>query len=107
MERRSKYNAHPTEVDGIRFASQAEARRYDELKLMEYAGEIRELRVHPAYPIEINGERVCQYVADFDYLTRDGRLTVEDVKGVRTEAYRLKRKLMKAVHGIDVREVRA
>jgi hypothetical protein len=109
MERRSKYNATPTEVDGIRFASQAEARRYGELKLLERAGVIRDLVVHPAYDLVVGGMSVGAYVGDFAY--REARpfsgLVVEDVKGVRTPVYRLKRKLMLAVHGIDVREVRA
>lgn len=102
---RGKYNAIPTEVDGIRFASRAEARRYGELKLMADAGLIQQLECHPKYEITVNGLHVCYYVADFRYID-GGELVVEDVKSSATvtKLYRLKKKLMKACHGISVRE---
>ena len=101
---RSKYRNEPTEVDGHRFASLAEARRYMDLKRLQDAGEISQLRLQPRYPIVINGIPVCVYVADFSYIGSTG-IVVEDVKGVRTAVYRLKNKLMRAVHGIDITEV--
>src|SRR3990167_5299112 len=67
VSRPSKYRNVATTVDGIRFASKAEARRYTELKLLERAGEIISLRRQVAFPIAINGEHVCHYVADFEY----------------------------------------
>ena len=99
-----KYRNEPTEVDGHRFASLAEARRYMDLKRLQDAGEISQLRLQPRYPIVINGIPVCVYVADFSYIGSTG-IVVEDVKGVRTAVYRLKNKLMRAVHGIDITEV--
>lgn len=107
LNRPHKYGARRTEVDGIKFDSKAEAERYGVLKIFEQAGAISDLKIHPRYPIEVNGERVCIYVADFAY--RDvcrGTTVVEDVKGTRTAAFILKKKLMWAVHGIEVREVR-
>lgn len=106
MECRGKYNARPVEIDGIRFASEAEARRYGELRLLERAGEICLLEVHPTFPLVVNGQRVAAYEADFSYRDASG-LIVEDVKGVRTRDFIIRRKLMKAVYGIDVREIRA
>lgn len=100
-----KYNATPTTVDGIRFASKREARRYGELKLLEAAGQIRHLRCHPRYEIipafERNGEkhRAAHYTADFEY--RDlvtGEFVAEDVKGgkaTQTAAFKLRAKLFR------------
>lgn len=104
----SKYGAKRTEVDGIVFASKAEARRYQELRLLERAGEIERLELQPRYPLVVNTVTIGTYVGDFRYLdTRNGRRTVEDVKGVRTPVYRLKCKLVKALYDIDIVEVTA
>ena len=101
----NKYRNHPIEVDGIRFDSKAEARRYGELKILERAGEIGGLRLQPRFPIEVNGMRVCTYIADFEYRNADGRV-VEDVKGKPTPVYNLKKRLIRAVHGIEIQEIR-
>lgn len=102
---RNKYSAQRTTVDGRTFASKKEARRYGQLKLREAAGEIRDLLLQVRFPLEVNGVLVCTYVADFVYLeASDWALVVEDTKGVRTDAYRLKAKLMRAVRGITIRE---
>ena len=99
----SKYGARRTEVDGIMFASAKEARRYSELRLLQRAGEITDLTRQPRYPIVINDVKVCTYVADFSYLEKGAaRVTVEDAKGFKTDIFNLKRKLMWAVHNIEV-----
>ena len=106
--RRSKYRAIPTVIDGIRFASKAEAKRYQELRLLERAGEITALELQPRYPIHSHrtGERVMVYVADFRYLAKGARVTtVEDVKGVKTPVYRLKKKFAEAEYGIQIQEI--
>lgn len=100
-----KYGNRKTEVDGVTFDSAAEARRYSDLVLMVAAGVITDLELQPRYPLMVNGQKVSTYVADFRYRDKVGRLVVEDVKGVKTPAYRLKAKLMKAVHNIEVQEV--
>lgn len=111
VTRASKYGAKPTVVDNIRFASQKEARRYGELKLMERGGLIRLLTLQPRYPLKVNDQLVCTYVADFSYSTANGegggigKVIVEDVKGLRTPMYRLKAKLFAALHGFPIVEV--
>jgi len=105
--RGAKFANIPTTVDGIKFASRAEARRYGELKLLERANQIRNLELQPKFPLVVNGELVCTYVADFAY-SLDGTLgVVEDVKSkaTKTPQYRIKVKLLRALYGIEVREV--
>jgi hypothetical protein len=98
-----KYANVPTTVDGVTFDSRLEARRYAELRLMEQAGAIRALRVHPRYeliPAFVDGQgkrhRATFYEADFDYLDGDNRVVVEDTKGgtaTMTAVFRIKAKL--------------
>lgn len=96
-------------IDGILFASKAEAKRYFELKLLEKAGKIGPLERQYQYDLTVNGYKVGTYIADFvyiEYIDGADRLPhVEDVKGVRTPLYRLKKKLMKAIYGIDIIEI--
>lgn len=101
---RLKYRNVPTVVDGKRFASKKEARRYTELLLCQKAGEIKGLELQPSYPLDFNGVHICTYRGDFRY--RDGHdVVVEDAKGVKTDAYKIKKKLMLAIYGIAIREV--
>lgn len=107
----SKYGAKKTQVDGITFDSKAEAARYTELKMLERAGQISKLELQPTYelaPSVILGGRkkpALRYRADFRYTDHLGNVIVEDVKGVRTAEYQIKRHLMKFVHGIDITEI--
>ena len=124
----SKYRAKKTEVDGIMFDSKKEAQRYQQLKLMEKAGVICNLNRQVKYELVpaqyINGklvERAVTYTSDFEYdelikarqrtvMVYDGasvigKHIVEDVKGVRTDVYKIKRKLMLHKFGIRIREV--
>ena len=125
--KKSKYHSIPTCVDGIEFDSRKEARRYRELKLLEAAGKISNLEMQvpfeliPAQYEECNevytkgprkGERkighciekAVIYRADFMYI-EDGKIVVEDTKGVRTKDYIIKRKLMLYVHKIQIKEI--
>ena len=108
----NKYGNHKTEVDGILFDSKHEADRYFELKILQRAGEIRDLQLQ--VPFELipkqtkDGkvvERAVKYIADFVYFDHDGNLVVEDAKGMKTDAYLLKRKMMLYFKGIDIKEV--
>lgn len=105
----SKYHAIRTEVDGITFDSKREAGRYLELKLAERVGRVRNLRHQIAHPLVVNGTNCGSYVADFvyqEFLGGEWRDVVEDVKSkpTMTPVYKLKRKLMLALHGIEIRE---
>jgi hypothetical protein len=105
----NKYNAKPTEVDGIRFDSLAESRRYSELRLMERAGAITDLRVHPRYELlpKTASERAVHYIADFCYV-EGGHEVVEDVKGVETPVFRLKASMFRRRYpGIELRIINA
>ena len=122
---RNKYYNKKTCIDGIEFDSRKEARRYQELKLMERAGVIQDLKMQVKYvliPAQYetverygkSGQRLkdgqkllemeCSYIADFVY-TENGKEIVEDTKGIKTKDYIIKRKLMLWIHGIRVREV--
>ena len=105
--RKAKFRNVPTEVDGIRFDSRAEARRYGELKLLERAGEIHGLTLQPLYVFEFNGVKIGSYKADFRY-ERSGVVVVEDVKSsaTKTPAYQLRKRMMLAFHGISILETR-
>jgi hypothetical protein len=100
---RRKFGNVKTVVDGVTFDSKKEAARYQALKLLERAGQISDLKLQPTFAIEINGHKVCKYKADFAY-KQGGEQVTEDCKGFRTPTYRLKAKLLKAVHGITILE---
>lgn len=106
MRSKHKYGAVRTEVDGIAFASKAEARRYQELKLLQKAGEIEGLELQPKFPLIVEGKRVGAYIADFRYwLPSKSRAIIEDVKGMRTAVYRMKKKIVEAQYGITITEI--
>lgn len=106
QERRSKYKAKPTEVDGITFASKGEAHRYRQLCLRVRAGEISDLELQPRFPLVVNGVNCGTYVADFRYVdTATGETVTEDFKGFRTPLFKMKSKLVRAIYGIAVVEV--
>lgn len=115
-----KYGAKQTEVDNIRFDSKWEAKRYCELKILEKNKQIVDLKLQLPFSLDINNIKICNYIADFvykinskelknelkDFLFQDN-LIIEDAKGFITPEYKLKKKLMKAVHGINIFETRA
>lgn len=103
-KRRSKFNAVATVIDGIRFQSKAEAARWGELKALEAAGEVFDLQRQVTFPLVVNGKLICRYIADFTHRDKHGYRTVEDVKFVVTPVYRIKKKLMRAVLGIEIFE---
>ncbi len=94
----SKYGNKKTVIDGIKFDSKAEARRYTELKVLERVGEITDLRLQPKYELQPKFKRgkksiqAITYIADFEY-REDGKLIAEDTKGVRTQVFTLKAKM--------------
>lgn len=108
----SKYNNEETIVDGIKFPSKREAHRYQELRWLARAGVITDLQrqvpfrlVPPQRTPKGQAVQAVKYVADFVYKDKYGMTVVEDAKGVRTQGYIIKKKLMLWVHGIDIQEV--
>lgn len=110
--RRQKYANRRVEIDGQTFDSKAEARYWGHLQLRLKAGEISDLRRQVAYelaPAVVIGGRKrppLRYIADFVW-EEGGKTVVADVKGAVPAAYRIKRHLMKAVHGVDILEIRS
>jgi hypothetical protein len=104
-----KYHNVKKIVDGICFDSTKEAHRYRELVLLQKAGAITDLEVQPRYDlIASNGEIIGVFTGDFRYVdTRTGGVVVEDVKAPpsRTTAYQLRKRLVRACHGITITEV--
>lgn len=101
--RRGKYANIPTEIDGIKFQSKLEATRYSYLSVLQKAGEISELQMQVPFKLEVNGILICKYIADFTYM-KAGEYIVEDTKSPATitPEFRLKAKMMKAIHDIDI-----
>lgn len=103
-----KYGNIPTELDGIRFDSKAEARRYAELKMYQTGGVISNLQRQVRFQLTVNNVKCGVYIADFCYTDTAGSFVVEDVKGgkaTQTPLYRLKKKLMFAIYGYEIKEV--
>jgi len=95
-------------TDFYYFASKFEAVRFGELKLQQTIGHITDLQTQVTFPIKVNGVHICKYVADFTYKNLAGDLVVEDTKGHEkavTDVFKLKRKLVGAVHGVDIKPI--
>lgn len=108
--KRNKYRNNPMIIDGIRFDSTKEGHRWCELQTLQKAGVISDLQrqvkyeLQPAFYFQGKKIRPIQYVADFTYY-EGGEHIVEDVKGVKTQEYKLKKKMMQYIYGIDIKEV--
>lgn len=121
VKKRSKYGNRKVVRDGIKFDSEREAARFAELKVLRAMGKIRDLRLQANFTLvegytTIEGERIkpMVYREDFTYERAtepdcNGAVywlrEVEDVKGMRTKEYQLKKKLMREKYGITIREV--
>lgn len=88
IKKRSKFNAKKTEVDRILFDSKKEAKRYVELKSLKKAGEV--IVFFRQLPLRL--PEGTSYKLDFLVFWRDGNVTFEDVKGMKTDVYKLKKK---------------
>lgn len=112
----SKFLNKKVVIDGIIFQSEKEAERYVFLKILQSQGEISALEIQPKFEVWIKGQWIFSYTADFRY-KRDGQVIVEDVKAegkprpgrktftTRTPLYQLKKKLVKALLGIEITEI--
>jgi|SRR5690606_10790449 len=106
--KRSKFRNVPVVIDGIRFASKREGAYYCELKLREKAGEVGGVELQRRFALlGKDGMLICTYVADFCFWDHvEDRFRCIDVKGVETDVFKIKRKLMKSCLGIDVEVVK-
>ena len=108
----AKYRNERVQVDGIMFDSKAEAAHYGRLKLARDAGHLefeRQVPFHFEVEYSANGrtqKKKMRYVADFVVTWKGGKVEVQDVKGVQTREYKLKKKLMSALYGIEIREIK-
>lgn len=107
---KNKYRNEPVWIDGIKFQSRAEGRRYSELKLLERAGEISHLELQPPFKFTERGRTIFTYKGDFQYRdVKTGDLVLEDVKSPASSTnstYRLKKKLIEArYYPLKIQEV--
>lgn len=93
----SKYRNKICTLNGVKFHSLGERRRYQELLLLEKAGKIFNLKLQIKYPLIVNDVKVGAYIADFVYYEEDN-LVIEDFKGVQTAVFKLKWKILQAMH---------
>jgi hypothetical protein len=100
----SKYGNKRTQVDGNWFHSAAEAKHWIDLKLLERAGEITDVKRQVPFELRVEGVLICKYIADFTYTDKADKFYVIDVKGFRTPEYKLKAKLMAAT-GYPITEI--
>ena len=108
--RYSKYKNVKVVIDGIKFDSKKEARRYEELKLLQLGGKVSNLELQPKFELQMGfrdintgkKERAINYIADFQYRDEVGNLIVEDVKGMKTDVYKLKRKMFLAKYQDEI-----
>ena len=106
----SKYRNKKVVIDGIKFDSIAESKRYLILKQMENTGDITHLRLQPKfdYMAENSKKKLFTYKADFDYCTDDGQYIIEDVKSKATAklpVFRLKKKLIEDRFNVKITEI--
>lgn len=100
----NKYKAKKTTIDGIVFDSMAEGHRYEGLKYLQQGGEISDLELQPKFVFAIGHKKMFTYRADFQYM-ENGELIIEDVKGMTTPVFNLKKKIIEADKGIEIRLV--
>src|SRR5690349_2426269 len=107
MRSATKYHNVRVACDGYVFDSKREMQHYQELKLLVYTGQIRDLQLQPAFSLDVNGVHIANYIGDFAYTDLRGSYVVEDVKSAatRTAVYRLKKRLVKALYNVDIVEV--
>lgn len=104
--KRPKYGNRKVKVGDLTFDSQREAGRWQTLQWLVKSGDISDLQRQVAFRMIVNGLRITTYRADFTYTDNaTGELVVEDAKGMPDRRWPMVKKLMKACHGIDIREV--
>lgn len=98
---RHKFRAKPTELDGIKFTSKKEAKRYQQLKILQNSGEVLFFLRQVPFHLQAG----VKYVCDFLVFWTNGLVTIEDVKGVKTDMYIVKKKMVEATYPITITEI--
>jgi hypothetical protein len=98
---RHKFRAKPCEADGIKFASKKEHKRYQQLKILQNSGEILFFLRQVPFHLQAG----VKYVCDFVVFWTNGEITIEDVKGVKTDMYIVKKKMVEATYPITITEI--
>lgn len=98
---RHKFHAKRTEVDNIKFSSKKEANRYNILKSLQNVGEV--LFFLRQVPFHLPGG--IKYICDFLIFWANGEVTIEDVKGFKTESYKAKKRMVEAIYPVEILEV--
>lgn len=104
----SKYRNKPQTYNGLKFGSKAELNRWLQLEQLLKVGAINDLRHHTRFPLEVNGYKIATYECDAEYFLETGEHVVEDTKSAPTKRlplYRIKKKLLTALYGIDIQEI--
>lgn len=102
----NKYGAIKVKLDGYVFDSKLEAARYKFLRELETAGAVSDIEVHPPFPCFVEGKKICLYKADFRYKNAQGEEVVEDTKGIQTDVFKLKKKLVEALYpGLEIQVI--
>ena len=94
----NKYRNIKTMYNGVLYDSMREASYAQELDLRVRAKDIITWSGQPKFPIVVNGQKICTYIADFEVINKDGSVDYIDVKGVSTAVFKLKWKLVKALY---------
>lgn len=107
----NKYKNKKCEYNGIKFDSIKERNYYIKLEFMQRTGQIKELKrqvefvLLETFKLEDKTYRKTKYIADFTYIDKEGKYHVVDTKGIKTDVYLLKKKLMAWKYGIEIEEV--
>lgn len=105
----SKYHNKKTIYNGVSFMSRKEAGYARTLDALKHAKDPKERVVsyetQVPFQIELNGIKICKYICDFKVLYKDKHIEIVDVKGFRTDIYRIKKKLVEAQYGIKIKEI--
>ena len=103
----TKFRNCPVTVDGEYFDSKREALYFQDLKNLQRAGQITNLKRQPEFVCEVGGKKVCKYIADFEYVEK-GRRRIIDVKSpitARHPVFRIKKKLVEALYQVTIEVV--
>lgn len=107
-KRKNKYNNLLTEYKGVKYHSRLEARYAALLDIREKAKEVENIKRQEKFPLEVNGEKIGTYIADFSFFDKAQKVNrVVDIKGVETDLFKIKKKLVKAIYGIDIEIIKS